>query len=147
MTILNEEFNFTYEMPEEYEEIKREDYSKYSIDPSTIFVYFNKKKESTISLNRDSDVSDQKEYEDIIELNASNLKKVGMDVVSVNPTNLKSPSEYAVYVMKSTFKSIEFSIYFFVIREMACAISVQVNSNQEDKVVERIIESIKVLAD
>lgn len=147
MTILNEEFNFTYEMPEGYEEIKREDYAKYSIDPSTIFVVMNRENGSSVSLNRDIDVDDQKGFEDVMDLNVVNMRKVGMEIEGYAPTNLKSPSEYGVYSAKAVFRGRTFAIYFLVIRDMATAISMEIKEEGDKAMIEAIIESLKVLAD
>ena len=61
---INEEFNFSYELPEGFEELPRSDYEKYHIDPSTVFCIINIDTHASISLTRDSDIFSQEDYEE-----------------------------------------------------------------------------------
>ena len=145
MKVINNEYNFSFEIPDGFEEIAREDYSKYHInDGSTlnIFIKFDGDKPHTISLNRDEEANDEKEYMDLVLLNLQNMEKIGLHVTEHLHQTMNNRRVDIVY---SHFKRIKYVTYFTVIRKMmvACSAEIQEINDENDQILEKMFESIE----
>ena len=61
MKVINQEYNFSFEIPDGYKEFAKEDYPKYRFDSSTLNILVKSEGHipHTISLNRDVEVKDE----------------------------------------------------------------------------------------
>lgn len=64
MKIIDFDYNFTFDIPDDYKEIAKSDYYPYALDESTLHVFIKKVGEGirTISINRDANFKDEDEY-------------------------------------------------------------------------------------
>ena len=75
MRIYNEDYKFSFVVPDDFKEISYDDYEKYNISPYTlhVFVRLVKKEVQVITLTRDDEVKDEKDYESLVNLNLQNM--------------------------------------------------------------------------
>ena len=143
MLIKNEEYGFTYVIPDDYKEIPKERYEDYNIDESTLGVFVKTVggEPHTISLNRDADTPDEKTYEKLVKENASNMKELGMEIVE----RVERETERAkIDVLYSAFQGLRFATYFTVICGMtvACSSEITEKGDENDKAVAAVFESL-----
>ena len=84
MKVINEEYKFSFEIPDGYKEFAKEDYPKYRLDPSTLNILVKSEGPipHTISLNRDVEGKDEDDYVSLVLLNIENMGKMGLTVTS-----------------------------------------------------------------
>lgn len=145
MKVINEEYKFSFEIPDGYEEICRDDYRKYHIDEMStlnIFINYQDSIPRTISLNRDDEAKDEKEYLDLVHLNIQNMEDMDMHVVHHLHQTLNNRRVDIIY---SNFKRLTYVTYFTVIRKMmvACSIEIEEINDENDQILEKMFESIE----
>lgn len=144
MKVYNEKYHFSFEIPDDFEEIAHEDYPRYHIDPTTlnIFIKYENDIPHTISLNRDDDVKDEKNYMDLVLLNLKNMEKMGMTVTDHIHQTLNSRRVDIVY---SSFKRLKFVTYFTVVRQMmiACSVEIKEINDENDQILTKLFETIQ----
>ena len=144
MLVINNEYRFSFEIPDEYREIEREDYEQYHVDPSTLHIFIKLVRDmpKTISLNRDDTVADEEDYLSLVKLNTDNMAKMDMHVFEQKTI----PNErYRVDVVYSSFKTLKFVTYFTVVQNLmiACSTEITYPEDKSDKEVAALFESIK----
>ena len=144
MLVINQEYRFSFEVPDEYDEIAREDYEKYHINPGTLHVFIKLVRDmpKTISINRDDTVADEEDYLSLVKLNTENMAKMDMHIFEQKTI----PNErYRVDVIYSTFKTLKFVTYFTVIHNLMIACSAEVShpDDKSDKELAKMFASIK----
>ena len=144
MEVINTEYGFTFEVPDEYREIERKDYPRFHIDPTTlhIFVKFEGDTPHTISINRDDNFEDEADYLSLIELNIHNMEKMEMKVK--DRMDYKGPLG-RVDVVYSEFKGLKFVTYFTGIHKMMIASSMEIDrpGDPNEKELHALFSSLK----
>ena len=144
MKVINEEYKFSFEIPDGYKEFTKEDYPKYRFDPSTLNILVKSEGPipHTISLNRDVEVKDEDDYISLVLLNIENLGKMGLTVVS--HLHHKSNNR-RIDIVYSFIKNIKYVTYFTTIRNMMVACSTEIKSinDENDQIIEKMFDSIK----
>ena len=137
MKVINNEFKYEFEIPDEFIEISKDDYSKYNIDlVSTLHVFFNGRE--SISINRDDFVKNDDDFEELVNINIESMKKEGMMPYSKKSLVTKSGRKY--YEIESFYNTTFYNTYFLVVSGLMIAFS---SSYILDKVAKMIAESIK----
>lgn len=136
MKVLNKEYKFSFEVPDEYKEISKNDYEKYHIDPSTlhVFVKMDGNTPRTISINRDDTFADEDDYLALIQLNATNMEKMEMKIT--NRSFMTTENKRRIDKISSSFKGLKFCTYFTRIGNMLIAASVEVEADRDEHEVE-----------
>ena len=132
MKVLNKEFRFSFEIPDEYREISKSDYEKFNIDESTLHVFVKMEGNTprTISINRDDTFADEDDYLALIQLNASNMEKMEMKIT--NRSYMTTERGRRIDKISSEFKGLKFCTYFTRIGNMLIAASVEVNADRDE---------------
>lgn len=144
MLITNQQYRFTFEIDDSYEEIPYSDYQKYLIDANTtlhIFIKYDTLPH-TISINRDDFVKDEKDYQDLVLLNFQNMEKMGMKIEQHIHFQTSTRRVDTIY---SFFHGIRYVTYFTVVSKLmiACSTEVKEINDENDKVVSALFESIR----
>ena len=145
MKVINEEYKFSFEIPDGYEEICRDDYRKYHIDEVStlnIFINYQDSIPRTISLNRDDEVKDEDDYVSLVLLNIENMGKMGLTVTS----HLHHISNNRrIDIIYSHIKLIRYVTYMTTIRNMtvACSTEIKEINDENDQIIEKMFDSIK----
>ena len=145
MTIINFDLNFTFEIPDDYEEITKKAYKEYNLDASTLHVFIRASEDkpfNSISINRDADVKDEKEYEEIVDLNIDNMTKIGFENFSLVTYKSKNGR---VDILYSSFKRIKYVTYFTCVNGTVIASSAEIKEkgDQNEKDLKGIFDSIE----
>ena len=139
MKVVNKELKFEFVVPDEFNEICRDDYRKYNIDEvSTLHVFFDGR--NPISINRDDYVKNDSEFEELVDDNISNMELVGMELISKELLKNRNLKKY--YEVKTKFDVNYYNSYFIVINGVMIAYTI---SNDLEDIGRNIAESIKEL--
>ena len=144
MKVINEEYNFSFEIPDGYKEFAKEDYPKYRFDPSTLNILVKSEGviPHTISLNRDVEAKDEDDYVSLVLLNIENMGKMGLIVTS----HLHHISNNRrIDIIYSHIKLIKYVTYMTTIRNMtvACSTEIKEINDENDQIIEKMFDSIK----
>ena len=145
MKVINKEYEFSFEIPDGYEEICRDDYHKYHIDEVSTLNILAKSEgpiPHTISLNRDVEVKDEDDYVSLVLLNIENMGKMGLTVTS----HLHHISNNRrIDIIYSRIKLIRYVTYMTTIRNMvvACSTEIKEINDENDQIIEKMFDSIK----
>ena len=144
MKVINEEYKFSFEIPDGYKEFAKEDYPKYRFDPSTLNILVKSEGPipHTISLNRDVEVKDEDDYVSLVLLNIENMGKMGLAVTS----HLHHISNNRrIDIIYSHIKLIRYVTYMTTIRNMtvACSTEIKEINDENDRIIEKMFDSIK----
>ena len=144
MLIVNEQFHFSFEIPDEYEEIPQSDYLMYHIDKASTLHIFIKYDTipHTISINRDDFVEDEKDYEALVLLNFQNMERMNMKIEQHIHYQTSTRRVDTIY---SRFAGIRYVTYFTTVHNLmiACSVEIQEINDENDKTVNALFESIK----
>ena len=145
MKIFNDKLKFSFEIPDDFKEIAKEDYKKYHIDPTTlnIFLKFDDNGPHTISINEDDKVNNEQEYIDLVWLNIKNMDKAGMRVTQ-HLHHYKDKRR--VDILYSRYKGLKYVTYFTTVNNtlIACSIEIKEINDAEDRIVAALFDSIVV---
>lgn len=146
MTVYNKEFKFSFEIPDEFEEIQKDDYSNYHLDEASTLHVFLKTKEflpTTISINRDDFAHNEEEYVSLVGLNLANIEKMGLRIKEHTHYSYKGRRIDIVY---SSFKRIKYATYFTVVNELMIASSIEIKeiNDKNDQILNALFESIYI---
>ena len=146
MKVINKEYKFSFEIPDGYEEICRDDYPKYRFDPSTLNILVKSEGPipHTVSLNRDVEVKDEDDYVSLVLLNIENMGKMGLIVTShLHHTS----NNRRIDIIYSRIKLIRYVTYMTTIRNMvvACSTEIKEINDENDQTIEKMFDSIKEL--
>ena len=144
MKVINEEYKFSFEIPDGYKEFAKEDYPKYRFDPSTLNILVKSEGviPHTISLNRDVEAKDEDDYVSLVLLNIENMGKMGLIVTS----HLHHISNNRrIDIIYSHIKLIRYVTYMTTIRNMtvACSTEIKEINDENDQIIEKMFDSIK----
>ena len=144
MKVINEEYKFSFEIPDGYKEFAKEDYPKYRLDPSTLNILVKSEGPipHSISLNRDVEVKDEDDYVSLVLLNIENMGKMGLIVTS----HLHHISNNRrIDIIYSHIKLIKYVTYMTTIRNMtvACSTEIKEINDENDQIIEKMFDSIK----
>ena len=144
MKIINEQYKFSFIIPDDYKELNRNDYFKYHIHGNTLHVFIKSDDPlpRTISINRDTNVKDENDYLKLVSLNIENLEKMGMHVTNHIHQN---SGRARVDIVYTNFKTIHFVTYFTVIHNVMIASSIEINeiNDEHDQVLASLFDSIE----
>ena len=144
MEVINKKYGFRFEIPDDFVEIQEEDYEKYNFDLDStvgVFVKLENGIPVSISINRDAEARNEKEYLDLISLNLSNMETMEM-IVDQHIHHVNKHGR--VDTIYSSFRGLKFATYFTVIHKImiACSIEVHEINDEHDKIVAALFESI-----
>ena len=144
MKVVNQEYNFCFEIPDGYKEFAKEDYPRYRFDPSTLNILVKSEGPipHTISLNRDVEVKDEDDYVSLVLLNIENMGKMGLTVTShLHHIN----NNRRIDIIYSQIKLIKYVTYMTTIRNMtvACSTEIKEINDESDQIIEKMFDSIK----
>ena len=144
MKVINEEYKFSFEIPDGYKEFVKEDYPKYRIDPSTLNILVKSEDPipHTISLNRDVEVKDEDDYVSLVLLNIENVGQMGLTVTS----HLHHiGNNRRIYIIYSHIILIRYVTYMTTIRNIvvACSTEIKEINDENDQIIEKMFDSIK----
>ncbi len=144
MKVVNQEYKFSFEIPDGYKEFAKEDYPRYRFDPSTLNILVKSEGPipHTISLNRDVEVKDEDDYVSLVLLNIENMGKMGLTVTS----HLHHISNNRrIDIIYSQIKLIKYVTYMTTIRNMvvACSTEIKEINDENDQIIEKMFDSIK----
>ena len=144
MEIVNQEYKFSFIIPDEYHEIPKGDYLYYHIDSSTLHV-FTKMDDlgipQTISINRDEEANNEEEYLKLVDLNLENLAKIGMLVEEhIHHRNKRA----RIDIVYCSFRGLKFVTYFTTIHRIVIASSINIKeiNDEDDNTLAALFESI-----
>ena len=146
MRVYNNELKFSFEIPDDFVEIAKEDYKKYHIDESTLNIFIKNDGNAnihTISINRDDSVENEDDYIELVWLNIKNMERMSMKVTQ-HLHHYKDSRR--VDIIYSNFKTLKYVTYFTTINDImiACSIEIKEINDAEDKIVADLFESISV---
>ena len=143
MRIYNEDYKFSFVVPDDFKEISYDDYEKYNISPGTlhVFVRLVKKEVQVITLTRDDEVKDEKDYESLVNLNLQNLEKAGIEV---NNHIHHLSGNRRIDIIYSEMNDLQFATYFTKIQTMlvACSIEIKEIGDERDQVLTEMFDSL-----
>lgn len=145
MEVINKKYGFKFEVPDNFEEIPEKDYKKYNFDLNStvaVFVKYEKGIPTSISINRDDTVDNEKDYLDLVALNIRNMEAMNM---TVNQHIHIINKIGRVDIIYSRFKRLKYATYFTVIHNImiACSIEVKEINDENDNIVAALFESIQ----
>ena len=144
MLIRNEEYGFSFVVPDDYREIPKEKYGEYNIDSSTLHVFVKVKDNEpyTISLNRDDSVENEQEYSELLYCNAKNMETIGM---KIEERTFKTDGRARVDTFYSRFRGLRFATRFTVIRGImvACSVEIKEKGDENDLILAALYDSIE----
>ena len=145
MEVINKKYGFKFEVPDDFEQIPEKDYQKYNFDLAStvaVFVKFERGVPTSISINRDDTVDNEKDYLDLVSLNIRNMEAMEMVVDQHIHTVNKIGRVDTIY---SKFKGLKFVTYFTVVHKImiACSIEVKEINDENDNIVAKLFESIE----
>lgn len=143
MRIYNEDYKFSFVVPDDFKEISYDDYEKYNISPYTlhVFVRLVKKEVQVITLTRDDEVKDEKDYESLVNLNLQNMEKAGIEV---NNHIHHLSGNRRIDIIYSEMNDLQFATYFTKIQTMlvACSIEIKEIGDERDQVLTEMFDSL-----
>ena len=145
MLIKNTKYGFSFVVPDDYTEIPRSEYKKYNVDPATLHVFVKPEGDAprSISLNPDDTVESEKEYLELVDLNAKNMKEIGM---KIDEHTFKTDGRARVDVLYSNFRGLRFATRFTVVggkQMIACSIEIGEKDDEHDRTLAALFDSIK----
>lgn len=145
MTFFNFDLMFYFDLPDYYEEISKSDYKEYGFDKSTLNVFITSRKHkpfNSISINRDDEAKDEKEFEELVDLNIQNMTEIGFEnfrLATYKNTNGR------VDVLYSSFKTLKYVTYFTCVNGTVIASSAEIKEENDpnEKDLKGLFDSIR----
>ena len=144
MLIKNADYGFSLVVPDDYREMRKEDFRKFGADRNTLYVFLKQEDGESlpIVLTLDAPAQSEKEYLKIVDANAEGMKLVGM---TIDERVAETDGRARVDAIYSSFRGLRFSTRFTAIRGLTVAATVEIGEkdDESDRILSAIFDSFE----